>query len=113
MNIGHIAVISDDQQDKNKSVLALLDLHSPVRIKTRLELPRVLGFGSAETMIVIKTDLDLIEVIKGTVVPKIPIKKTEQIALCKDLGLCCEGNVKVLKARLTNKLKPSSNLVPL
>ena len=115
VNIGHIAVISDDKKDEKKSLLALLDLHSPVRIKTRLELPRVLGFGSSETMIVIRTDMDLmfIEIIKGTVVPKIPAKKTEQIALCKDLGLSCEGNVKDLKARLIKKLKPTSNLVPL
>ena len=114
VNIGHIAAISDDKQNENISILSLLELHSPVRIKIRLELPYVIGFVSSESMVVFTTETDLmfVEVVKGSVIPKIPNKKADFIALCKELGLYAEGTVKVLKSRLVKKLNPSTKLLP-
>ena len=114
VNIGHIAVISDHKQNPKKSVLSILELHSPARIKANLEIPHVIGFVASEAMILTLSEdgLMFIEVTKGTVVPKIPSKKKELIALCKELGLSSEGNVKELKSRLTKKLKPTSKMDP-
>ena len=112
VKIGHIAVVCDDSQDKTKSVLSLLELHSPVRIKEKLDLPLVFGFVSTEAMVVVLTEKGMlfIEMVKGGVVPKIPTRKADLIALCRELRISCEGNVKLLKSRLTSKIKPSLKL---
>ena len=114
INVGKIAVISEDKKDKNKSVLFVLELHSPVKIKDSLELPLVVGFAASEAMIVLLTETGLmvIETVKGTIIPKIPTKKTDLVALCKDLDLNFEGTVKLLKSRLIKKLKPTPKLDP-
>ena len=114
VNMGKIAVISDDKKDKNNSVLSILELHSPVKIKVSLELPHIVQFEASEAMIVILTEPDLmvIEMVKGTI-PKIPPKKADLVALCKELDLNSEGTVKLLKSRLNQKLKPTSKLDPI
>ena len=114
VNVGKIAVISEDKKDKNKSVLFVLELHSPVKIKDSLELPLVVGFAASEAMLVLLTETGLmvIETVKGTIIPKIPTKKTDLVALCKDLDLNFEGTVKLLKSRLIKKLKPTPKLDP-
>ena len=112
VNIAHVAVISEDEVNKNKSVLSLLELHSPVRIKFKLEIPLVTGFVSSEAMVLISTETELlyIEIVKGTVVPKVPTKKADLVSLCEKLELDSEGTAKVLKSRLNEKLKPSTKL---
>ena len=113
VNIGHIAVVSDVEEG-SKSFLNLLELHSPVRIKVKLELPHVIGFAVSECMVLVTTEAELmyIEVVKGTVIPKIPTKKDDLKELCRELSLSDEGTVKVLKSRLVKKLKPSTQLQP-
>ena len=66
----------------------------------------MLSFATAEAMVVILTEDNLIylEIIKGTIVPKIPTKKADLIALCKELQVDFEGTAKVLKSRLTKTL---------
>ena len=112
VKIGHIAVVCDDSQDKTKSVLSLLELHSPVRIKEKLDLPLVFGFVSTEAMVVVLTEKGMlfIEMVKGGVVSKIPTRKADLIDMCRELRISCEGNVKLLKSRLTSKIKPSLKL---
>ena len=65
-------------------------------------------------MVLVTTEAELmyIEVVKGTVIPKIPTKKDDLKELCRELSLSDEGTVKVLKSRLVKKLKPSTQLQP-
>ena len=55
VNIGQIAVITD-AKDEASSVLHILDLHSPVRVKSTIELPSVTGFVATEAVIVIAVE---------------------------------------------------------
>ena len=57
--------------------------------------------------------LMVIEMVKGTIIPKIPTTKADLVALCKELDLNSEGTVKLLKSRLNQKLKPTSKLDPI
>ena len=54
----------------------------------------------------------VIEMVRGTIIPKIPPKKADLVALCKELDLNSEGTVKLLKSRLNQKLNPTSKLDP-
>jgi len=108
INIGQVAVITDGK-DESRSVLNVLDLHSPVRVKSTMEVPFVTGFVATEAVIVMAVEggLVFVEVVKGTIIPKIPTKKAELVMLCKQLKLSSGGTAKELRARLIKKLKPS------
>ena len=108
VNIGQIAVITD-AKDEASSVLHILDLHSPVRVKSTIELPSVTGFVATEAVIVIAVEggLIFVEMVKGTIIPKIPTKKADLVLLCKQLKLAAGGTAKELRARLIKKLKTS------
>ena len=108
VNIGQVAVITNGKDDA-KSFLSILDLHSPVRIKLSMEVARVTGFVAMEAVIVISVDggLRFVEVVKGSVIPKIPTKKADLIALCTQMKLAAGGTAKDLRSRLVKKLKPS------
>ena len=66
VNIGHIAVLAEDQK-KDESILSILELHSPVKVKERLELPRVSGMAASEAVIIIsgESSLYFVEIIKA------------------------------------------------
>ena len=50
--------------------------------------------------------LNYVEIVKGTVLPRIPVKKVDLQNLCKDLNLDDKGKVMDLKARLRKFLDP-------
>ena len=69
INIGQVAVIID-AKDESRSVLHILDLHSPVRVKSSMEVPFVTGFVATEAVIVMAVEggLVFVEVVKGTII---------------------------------------------
>ena len=74
-----------------------------------IELPSVTGFVATEAVIVIAVEggLMFVEMVKGTIIPKVPTKKADLVLLCKQLKLAAGGTAKELRARLIKKLKPS------
>ena len=59
-----------DGKDESRSVLNVLDLHSPVRVKSNMEVPFVTGFVATEAVIVMADEgvLVFVEVVKGTII---------------------------------------------
>ena len=102
-NIGHFAVLARAEKDENKSTLSILEFHSPVKVKEKLEMPQVSGMATSEAVIFISTETSLhfVELVKGSVIPKIPSRKAD---------LPTGGTVKELKGRLVGKLRPTSKL---
>ena len=111
-NIGHFAVLARAEKDENKSTLSILEFHSPVKVKEKLEMPQVTGMATSEAVIFISTETSLhfVELVKGSVIPKIPSRKADLISLCRELSLPTGGTVKELKGRLVGKLRPTSKL---
>ena len=112
VNIGHFAVLAKDGKDENKSTLSILEFHSPVKIKEKLEMPQFTGMATSEAVIFIscESSLHFVELVKGSVIPKIPSRKADLVSLCRELSLPTGGTVKELKGRLAGKLRPSSKL---
>ena len=84
-NIGHFAVLARAEKDENKSTLSILEFHSPVKVKEKLEMPQVSGMATSEAVIFISTETSLhfVELVKGSVIPKIPSRKADLISLCR------------------------------
>ena len=110
ININHVAVLSREK-DETFSFYSL-ELHNPVRIvKLLTDLSNVTSFSTSEGMVVFSTreGLKFIELVKGCVIPRIPVKKADLIKLCSDLKLDTGGKVVELKARLRKVLDPIVN----
>ena len=112
VNIGHFAVLARAEKDENKATLSILEFHSPVKVKEKLAMPLVTGMVTSEAVIFISCESSLlfVELVKGSVIPKIPSRKADMISLCRELSLPTGGTVKELKGRLVGKLKPTSKL---
>ena len=107
ININHLAVLFKNQD--NSCSVSVLELHSPVRISHLVKkIEAVSSMSTSEGMIIISTaeGLKYVEIVKGTVVPKIPAKKDDLKQLCSEMDLDTAGRVADLRARLKKFLCP-------
>ena len=81
VDINHVAVLF---KEKDQFRLSFLELHSPVKIKkSDMKEDAVISMITSEGLIVYSNPhgLEFIEIVKGTVFPKIPKKKADLVAL--------------------------------
>ena len=107
ININHVAVLCKETDDTYS--ISSLELHNPVRIGRLLtHLENVTSFSTSEGIVVFSTKqgLNVLELVKGCVIPRIPVRKADLIQLCAELNLDCCGKVSELKARLKKVLDP-------
>ena len=107
ININHLAVLCKNQD--NSCSVSVLELHSPVRISNLMKpIQAVSSMTTSEGMLIISTTdgLKYVEIVKGTVVPKLPAKKDDLKHLCSEMDLDTAGKVVDLRARLKKYLSP-------
>ena len=107
LNINHVAVLYGNQN--NSYSVSVLELHYPVRISKLIhKVENVSSIDMDEGMCVFATNkgLKYIEIVKGTVLPRVPAKKVDLKNLCEDLNLDTGGKVVDLRARLKKFLDP-------